>query len=388
MGFKFEFAKYVTFRNVLILGLLISFGVSLSEFLRGEHANYMIFANATRDFWNGITPYGAEWWRHKLDFFLYAPPFTVFFAPFAFLPDWIGVFAWNLSNCLLFALSIYTLPRISEKTKTYILLYTLPILGTGQLDFQYNIAVAYIFMFVYTLFESGKGKWAMLLIMVSAMTKVYGGFELLLVLLYPKFWKNVAWGSLWAIAIFCLPLVKIAPLDLVDYYVSWFNRLMEHSNDRAFESFFDIKFIWSGVPTQIQPYIQLGVCLAIVGLTFWRLKWREYFDYRVGVLAVITGYIVLFGSGTEKHTYIISLVAFAYWYYLKPNKTTFDRVLFWSIFVIMELVTVDLIFPKPIMLFVFDTLDLNKVLFTLAWSYMVYSTYFVRGKRGENLISN
>lgn len=394
MGLKINLdgmQSWLSMRNVLILGVLVSIGVSASEFLRGEHANYMIFANSTRDFWNGISPYSDAWWRHGLDFFLYAPPFSVLFAPFASMPDWLGVFVWNVFNYTLYALSIFTLPRISDKTKAYILLYTLPILGAGQLDFQYNIAIAYMFLFAFTLLETGRGKWAMLIIMASAMTKIYGGFELLLVLLYPKFWKNVMWGALWAILIFMLPVIKLGPSGLFDYYGEWFTRLMQHSGTRPFETFFDIKLLWgdlavTGIHTQYQAHIQLFVIAVITALTFLRLKWRENFNFRVGLLAVVTGYVILFGSGTEKHTYIIGLVAYLYWWWSKNNKKTIDKIFYWSIFAIIVLVPVDVIVPKQVMLFLLWDLDLNKWLFLAAWLYVCYDTFVLCGKSEQNTI--
>lgn len=376
-------SSMITPRSVLILGFIVSFGVTLSEVLRGKNLNFKIFAYSTQDFWNGINPYGAEWWRHGLDYFLYAPPFSVLFLPWAVMPEWLGAFAWNLFNYGLYALAIYTLPKLSQGARTRILLYTIPILATSQLSFQYNVSVAYMFLFAFSLLERGQGRWAMLLIMISAMTKIYGGLELLLLLLYPNFLRNAMWGIIWGVILFSLPMLKLAPAELIPYYGDWINALSSHHDTRPWETIFDIKLIWKTHPPY-QTAIQLGVITVISALTLWRMKWRRDFNFRVGVLAVVMGYVIFFSNSSEKHTYIIALAGYLYWWWAKARHTRFDRVLYWSILVVMVLVPIDLICPAAVMHLIFDTLDLNKWLFLVAWLYLCYSTFFINHHRDEN----
>lgn len=367
--------KYLTFRNVVILGLLVALGVTFSEVLRDTHRNFKIFAFSTQDFWSSLSPYSDAWWRHGLDFFLYSPPFNVFFTPFAYLPPWLGPFVWNVFNYCMFAWAIYLLPRIDQRAKARILLFLIPIMATSMLSFQYNMSVGYIFLFAFVLFENGNARWAMLLIMVSALTKIYGGVELLLVLFYPKFWRNVLWGLLWGAVVFCLPMVKLGVNELLPYYGEWATALSNHQTTRTFETIFDITAIWSSPPTY-QAYVQAVVFGSIVAMTFFRLKWKTAFTFRVGVLALLMGYVILFSNSSEKHTYVIALAGYLYWWWLKNPRTIFDKVLYWSILVVLVLVPIDLLCPPPVMRYIFDTLDLNKWLFTVAWLYLYYNTYF------------
>ena len=106
-----------TFKNVFILGFLITLGITFSEVLRGVDRNFQIFSLATKDFWAGDMPYGEYWFRHGLDFYLYTPTFNVLFAPFAFLPSWIGPFVWNCFNFIMFAWAITLLPYINDNFK-------------------------------------------------------------------------------------------------------------------------------------------------------------------------------------------------------------------------------------------------------------------------------
>lgn len=359
---------------MLILGLLVTLGLTFSEVLRGAHKNFMIFQWSTLDFWNGANPYAPEWFSHGLDFFLYPPAFNIFFTPFAYLPSWLGPFVWNVFNFSLYALAIYTLPRITVEHKAKILLYSLPILATTLLSFQYNVAIAYIYLFSFTLLEKGKGKWAVLLIMISALTKVYGIFELAILLFYPKFWKNIGWAAIWGIIIFCLPALRLGG-NLLPYYGDWIHALGAHEDSRIFETFFDIRLLFpNGHPT-LTPLIQMGSMAVIAVIVFCRRQLWHDFGFRAGTLAIIMGWIMLFGNATEKHTYVIAIVGYLFWYWTLQRHTVFDKVLYWTNLVVLVLMPVDIICPPVVMRFFFDTLDFNQWLFLVTWLTIIIKTY-------------
>ena len=209
-------------RNLYMIGFLLAFIVTLLEFIRGRHQNFMVFSDATQFFWQGISPYTTEFVEAHGRYFLYSPVFTVLFAPFAYLPAWLGPFAWNLFNYSLFFMAIFTLPQqFTQQQKCRMFLFLLLILGQSLLSFQYNITVAYLFLFAYTLLEKDRGFLAVLLIMISGCTKVYGIFELALLLCYPHVWRNFGYAVTMGIVLLALPLIKIAPADLLPYYEEW-----------------------------------------------------------------------------------------------------------------------------------------------------------------------
>ena len=188
-------AFFLNPRNLYILGALIVLALSFSEVARGRHKNFMIFAESTKLFWDHIAPYGENWTQAAphLDYFLYGPLFNILFAPFAYLPAWLGPFVWNLFNFSMWFAAIFTLPaRFTRDEKCKSFLYTFLILACTQLSFQYNVAVGYMFLFAYSLLERGtKGSalLAVLLILVSGFTIIYGIFQLGLLLCYPRFWN-------------------------------------------------------------------------------------------------------------------------------------------------------------------------------------------------------
>lgn len=370
--------KYLSLRNVLILGAIVALGVTLSEVLRDKQANFYIFQLATRDFWNGVMPYGENWFRHGFDYYLYTPTFNVLFAPFAYLPWHLGEFLWNFTNYTLFALSIYTFPRFDSRTKALILLYLLPILATAQLSFQYNVGVAAMFVFAFTLLETRRA-WcsvaAVAIIMLSATTKIYGLAELALLIFYPRFWRNMLWAALFGVVLVALPLVKLSWGELVQYYDMWGQSLSVHKATRSWQTFYDIKlFSWGAIRYTLMPFIQVGVFVVLSVFVLIRRKLWGEFSFRVGALACIMGWCILFGNSSEGHTYLIALTGYLLWWWSLPvtARGGFLRTLYWGMLVVMVLMPVDLICPPGVTKFVFNTLDLNKWLFLVAWCTMVW----------------
>ena len=306
-------------RNLYMIGFLLAFIVTLLEFIRGRHQNFMVFSDATQFFWQGISPYTTEFVEAHGRYFLYSPVFTVLFAPFAYLPAWLGPFAWNLFNYSLFFMAIFTLPQqFTQQQKCRMFLFLLLILGQSLLSFQYNITVAYLFLFAYTLLEKDRGFLAVLLIMISGCTKVYGIFELALLLCYPHVWRNFGYAVTMGIVLLALPLIKIAPADLLPYYEEWCHSLAVYQSAGAYDSFFYARPIAAWTLPHFRA-LQIGMLglLTLLFLGNFR-KWSS-FAFRAQALGILMGWVVLLSDSAEKHTYIIALAGFMLWYLEQTN---------------------------------------------------------------------
>lgn len=369
-------------RNLFILGALIVLALSFSEVARGRHKNFMIFAESTKLFWNHIAPYGENWAQAapRLDFFLYGPLFNILFAPFAYLPAWLGPIAWNLFNFSLWFAAIFTLPgRFTRDEKCKAFLYTFLILGCTQLSFQYNVAVGYMFLFAYSLLERDKGFWAVLLIMVSGFTKVYGIFQLGLLLCYPHFWRNVGYALLIAAVFLIAPAVNMPFAELPDYYAQWIGALTDHKDTRTWMNIFYLR------PLGLLPYrmwVQIAVLAALAaGLILNRRKWNNPF-FRLACLAVLMGYVILFSNSSETHTYVITLIGYQFWYWSMKRAgalTRPDRWIFWATFVIVVIMPVDVLCPPRVMQ-LFYGWQINLWLLLILWLRMCWTT-FIRTPR-------
>ena len=260
-------AFFLSPRNLYIIGFLLILALSLIEASRGRHRNFMIFAEATKLFWQQIAPYGANWppAGMRLDYFLYGPLFNVLFAPFAYLPGLLGPVAWNLFNFTLWFAAIFTLPRFTREEKCKSFLYTFLILACTQLSFQYNVTVGCMFLFAYTLLERGRGFWAVVLIMLSGFTKVYGIFQLGLLVCYPRFWRNMGYAVLVGAVLWALPAVGTTPDGLPGWYGEWADALLSHKDTREWKNIFYLRPLNL---LAVQPWVQAGVLAALTAGLF------------------------------------------------------------------------------------------------------------------------
>lgn len=357
------------------IGFILTAALTFSEVARGRQYNFMIFSDATRDFWNGIIPYGAAWAEEKgHDVFLYGPLFNILFSPFAYLPSWLAPFVWNLMNFTLYFISIFTLPdKYTKETKCKIFLYTLPILATTLLSFQYNVSVAYFFLFSFSLLERGKYLPAILIILLSGFTKIYGVFQLGMLLFYPKVWKNFGCVALIAALYVFIPLIKIPVMELSGYYEHWFNGLAHQKTLRVFHTFFYLKPFFSQPPA----WTTIAQIFAIVLLAFLvlvnRSKYKD-FAFRVQALGILMGWVILFGTSSEYHTYVIALLGYMLWYYSR-QPSRIDKILYYSNLIVLGLMPIDLFCPGVVWRFFFLTTTLNIWIFTITWFRMVWITF-------------
>lgn len=372
-------AFFLNPRNLYILGFLLIFALTLAEVSRGRHRNFMIFAESTKLFWQHIAPYGANWppadFPIRLDYFLYGPLFNILFAPFAFLPAWLGPFAWNLFNFTMWFTAIFTLPgKFTREEKSKSFLYTFLILACTQLSFQYNVAVGYMFLFAYSLLERDKGFWAVLLIMISGFTKIYGIFQLGLLLCYPHFWRNMGYAVLIGIAFLLAPAVNMPFSELPDYYGEWVGALTSHKDTRTWMNVFYLR------PLGLLPYrmyVQAGVLLLLAaGLLANFRKWRLPY-FRLSCLAILMGYVILFSNSSEGHTYVITLIGYQMWYWTMRRSGALnlaDKILYWALFFIAVVMPVDVLCPPRVMQFFYGW-QINLWLLVAMWLRMCYTTF-------------
>lgn len=359
--------------NVFWFGFIIAFVATLLETARGGYANFLVFSDSTIDFWKGINPYTMDFVAEHKRYFLYTPVFSVLFAPFAFLPRFIGPFLWNLMNYTLFFLSVKTLPRPYAGHQLKMFLYLLPILEQSIFPFQYNIVVAYIFLFSFTLMERGRFFWAIFLIMLSATTKIYGIFGLAMLFCYRDTLKHFAYAILCGAAFLVLPALKVGFEGLMLCYQNWINMLDIHQTDQTWDSIFYIQpFAQWLLPNFRILQMSTLALLAIVFFCMYR-KWSN-FTFRARVTGVIMGWIILFSDSAETHTYLIALSGFMLCYYTMDQPSTFDKILYWANLFFLGIAPIDLFVPRSLKLIINYTLWLHVYTYTITWIRMIVIT--------------
>ena len=373
---------------VFFLGLAIVLLATSLEVFRGRNTNYFDYQDSTRMFWEGLSPYNLEYAQAHSIYFLYSPVFSVIFAPIFFLPWWLGPFVWNIGNYSLFALAIKMLPQQLDKYKHWIFLFLLSVVLQTVFCYQHNIIVSYIYIFAFILLERGKAFWAVLLIMLSATTKVYGAAELAILFCYPKVWRNLGYAVLCGAALLLLPAVNTAFDNVFVLYQEMFDMIASHHSD---SDFIGILFARGLKPLLLPNYrlVQI-VVLALLGVAFFARykRWKD-FRFRVQALAVLTGYMILFSDCPETHTYIITLPFYAMAFWLQPRRTWIDWTLFWLLVINFCILPTDVLCPAWLHEYIHQTFWLDVYTYFVCWLRILWwavgpdKSLEVRSKRIE-----
>lgn len=364
-------ASFSNPKCVFWLGFVIAFAATLAETLRGRCENFHVYADATNLFWSGITPYTQDFIDAHSRYFLYSPVFNVLFTPFALLPWWIGTFAWNMMNYCLMFLAVWTLPGALRPHRLKIFLFLLSILEQSIFCYQYNVTICYLFLFAFTLLENKKPFWAVLLIMISATTKVYGVVELALLFCYPKTLRNFGYAALCGAALLLSPMLNIGMEHPLSLYEDMANMLTQHNNEVEYVGLLYAR----GLKSLLLPnamMVQVGV-LALLAVGFFACyrKWSS-FTFRVQAVAILMGYIILLSDCPETHTYIISLAGYLMAYWLLPKREWYDKTLFWLLFVNFCILPTDVLCPPKVHTFIHDTFWLDVYAYTVCWMMIIY----------------
>lgn len=366
------------------LGMLITLAISVIEVSRGRALNFYIYQEATIDFLNGISPYVGWHERHSLDVFLYLPPFNILFSLFAILPRWLGAILWNVVNFNLLFLSIVLLTKRIGKGNVFLFFYSILIVAQVLFSFQYNLTILYLFILSFILLERGKYWWALTLIVISGATKVYGFFELSLLLLYPQFWKNVTRGTILIIIALLLPALTAGFDGLIQLYQDWYTAIDVHGF-RPFETMTRLILISTGLNLYAYGNIILaGVSLLIVIAMFLLRDKFNTFAQRCQLLGIIMVTIILWGTNSERNTYCIAIVGYAIWYLTTDSHNILDRILLVTNFLLICVAPIDILCPKPVVNLLINTLALNIVSMLITWIRMCQYTFFQSLKKPIN----
>lgn len=363
-------------RNIFLFTFAIVATVSLTLILQDRYNVFLVYKYGSLDFWNNINPYSD--WDHSLDRYLYGPLFSIVFIIFAVLPSWLGALFWNLGNFALFFFAVFKLPekRFDDKKRRFIFWFLFPIVLTDLFYFQSNVLVASLFLIAFSLLERKKRLTAITVILVSGFAKIYGLIQLGTLIFYKRFWKNAIFAVSVSLIFFIAPLIKIPPEELFLYYKSWFNAIDLRHNPPDFEVIYRLLYqlgfhsIIKHI-TLVQGITLLIICISVL----FQYKKFDGFNFRAQVFGIVISWVILFSTTAEKHTYIIAMVGLIIWFLAGP-KTKFDSILLWLNFLIIILLPIDVIFPKPLMHLVYYKLALNLLLFTLTWIRMYTFTFF------------
>jgi len=354
---KFNFSKFSFLLNPkYIFGILVILAglIAVKQFTNGSYNNYSIFKYT---FWHLIESkslydhYPAEYWDRNH----YGPVFAIFIAPFALLPDYLGMFFWNVCSVLVFAFGIYSLP-LSNKIKAIITLICANELITALLSFQFNIFLTGAILIAFSFTLKNKNLIATFPIISCAFIKLYGVVGLAFFFFTKKKISFILGLVFWTVLLFVLPMVLSSPKFIIDTYVEWFNTLVyKNSSNISLDSYQDISIMGLvrrtlGDPTiPNSPFLLGGVLL--FGSTYLRISQYRFLEYRLLLLASTLIFTVIFSSGSESPTYIIAFTGVAIWFMSKSKHSKWDIALLVFAILLTSFSPTDL-FPKVARVFI------------------------------------
>ena len=314
------------FAGIIVLATLIAtiqcLLLPLKTFTDGgghytEYNNYVIFKYS---FFHLIHHkdlyqlYPLEQW----DLFKYSPTFALIMGPLAILPDWAGLFLWNLVNSMILFFAIWKLPFKNNNSRIYAILFILIELVTSLQNTQSNALIAGLVILAFLAMEKKQLSLAALLIVCTVFIKIFGLVAISMFLLYNDKIKVGLYFIGWFLLLGLLPLVVISPDLLIFLYKSWGTLLHNDQVTSYGLSVMGWLYTWFHLDLNKSLVVLLGAMLFCV--PFINYKFFKEIKFRVYFLSSILLWIIIFNHRAESPTFIIAAAGIAIWYFYQEKK--------------------------------------------------------------------
>ncbi len=275
-----------------------------------RYNNYVIFKQSFAHLVEGKDLYRLFPLEHW-DLYKYSPTFALLMAPFAQLPDALGLFCWNLLNTLVLFFALWRLPAYSPNLRLWMLGMVLAELVTSLQNSQSNGLMAGLLIFAFVLMEQKKPAVAALLIVLSVYIKLFGLVAVLLFLCYPERWRALLYAIGWTLLLAALPLLVVSIGHLGFLYQSWFYLLQNDHSASIGLSVAGWLHSWFGI-AESNLTVMLGALLLCLPLL--RFPCFPKYWYRAFFLASILIWVVIFNHKAESPTFVIAISGLAIWF--------------------------------------------------------------------------
>ncbi len=295
----------------LVMGVLKSFTSSCN--------NYLIFKYV---FWHTIEQVNlyTAYPHQYLDTNHYGPIFSLIIAPFAVLPDKLGIPLWTVTIALTMYIAVRNLP-MAWGWKVAVLYICLQEMVTAASNLQTNTLIAALIIGAFIAIHKGKDFYAGLFIALGLFIKLYGVVGLAFFFLSRNKLKLTFSCIFWSIVMFVLPMVISSPSFIIQSYQDWYHSLMDKNIENAASLMQDISVMGmfrriSG-NRELSNWIFLIPAIILFGLQYLKINMYGDLRYRFGLLASTLLFVVLFSSGSESSTYIIAMAGVGIWFMLQ-----------------------------------------------------------------------
>ena len=337
-------------RTLFGLWTLLAVVAGLTKIAPHRHNNFLIFRGV---FWHTIQKlslydfYPTEYNDHNH----YGPIFSLVIAPFAVVPDAIGLLGWLVVLALGMYYAVRRLP-LEEGRQIFLYWFCAHELLTALQMQQFNIAIAAIIIGSFAAIEKGREVTAAFLIVLGTFVKLYGVVGLAFFFFVKRKPRFILALIGWSVVCFVAPMLISSPEYVVGQYVEWYERLAAKNGENTFSLMQNISLLGmirkaSGSASYSDLLVILPG-LALFGLPYLRFGQYRHLAFRYAILSSVLLFVVLFSTGSESSTYIIPFAGIALWYATSPWKRSgWDVALLVFAFVLSSLSPSDL-FPRSL----------------------------------------
>jgi hypothetical protein len=330
-------------RNVILcVYILAGFATALLQVLIDRFNNYKIFRASFNHLLQKVNLH-AYYPNEYYDQYLYAPPSTILFAPFAFFSYFLGCIIWNIFTAFVVWYAIDKINFISWKQKVFIYWFILIELITSLQNLQTNHLLAAVMLLSFLNWENKRAFVGGLFSSFGFYIKGFSGAMCLLMPFYKPTIKVFLLSFLSFICVGILPGFFVGFQELPRLYSQWFQCLAEDHKVNYGVSF--VGFIHANITTAISSFaIQLFGILSILStLAIVFFAKTNEIGWRVFLMSYILIWVVLFNHAAESCSYIIAILGVAIW--LSSRKTSqLDKAIAYFVFIFTILSATD-VFP-------------------------------------------
>ena len=359
-----------------LLGLWLLLGVVSALAKMQSHNNFLIFRGVFWHVWKQLPLYEAypqEYW----DMNHYGPLFSIVFAPFAVVPEWLGLLLW----CISLSLFLYVAVRRSDMTKyqqLFIFWFCAHELLTALFMQQFNIAIAGIILLAFFLIEKERDTEAAFFIVVGTLVKLYGIVGLAFFFFSRHKVRFILSLIGWGVVLFVLPFLISGPEYVISQYQEWYVSLMEKNIENADSIAQNISLL--GMVHRTTGFHFNDLWLILPGMLMFAIPYLRFSQYkhvafRQTLLASVMMFVVLFSTGSESSGYIIPFVGVVIWYTAAPwERNGWDVALLVFVFILSSLSPSDL-FPAYLRKEWVQPYALKALPVTMVWLKLCWEMY-------------
>lgn len=334
-----------SWRTLGALWLLLPVVAGLAKLTRCN--NFLFYKYTFWHAWQGVSLYAPS--PEYGDTNHYGPLFSLLAAPFAVLPQGLGLVLWcvALSASLFFA--VRALP-VERRAQVFLLWFCAHELLTALFMQQFNVATAALILATYAAVERRREGWAAFFIVVGTLVKLYGIVGLAFFFFVRRKGRFIAALAGWTALLFAAPMLISSPGYVVAQYGEWIASLTEKGSQNLFSLYQNVSLLGlvrktSGSASYSDLWL-IGGGLLLFALPYLRIGQYRHAPFRLALLASVLLFVVLFSTGSESSSYIIALAGVSIWYATAPwRRSGWDLALLIFAFVLTSLSPSDL-FPR------------------------------------------